>query len=100
NNQVVAMKGDGTMPGADPGKAVEVFNQLVNKAKTEANANAVESEQDRGRIMPEFNSSSAQPTLPVPPPKPPPNTKTDNPAKPDTADAKPRALMPPKTSTN
>lgn len=97
-NQVVAVKGDGQMPGIDPAKAVEVFNQLVTQTKTEVNANAVESENKQGRIMPEYGSAASpaktharEAVAPVQQPATP---------KPDSNMQKPRAIMPAKTTNN
>lgn len=99
-DQVVAAKGDGQVPGVDPTKAIEVFNQLVSKNKTEVNANAVESEKDRGRIMPEYNSAPAQSKPMAAPPKTQAAPTPENTLKPDTMIQRPKALMPVKTTNN
>jgi cell division protein FtsQ len=97
-DQVVAVKGDGQMPGIDPAKAVEVFNQLVTQTKNEVNANAVESEQKQGRIMPEYGNAAGaaktQAKEPVAPIQPTPAKKDSNTMQ------SPRAVMPAKTTNN
>jgi cell division protein FtsQ len=97
-HQVVAVKGTDSLRNVDAVKAMEVFNQLVDKNKTEVNALAVESEKEKGRIMQEPDrTSKIQPSNATIPPKPPvvlPSISNDS------ITSKPKAVLPPKTSLN
>jgi cell division protein FtsQ len=96
--QVVATYGEDSLRRSiDPVKAVQVFNQMVQRNKKETNANAVESANTTaGRIMPD-NGTQVN-TLP----KKEPVTAAALPAPAALADTikKPKAVMPQKTSTN
>jgi cell division protein FtsQ len=98
-HQVVAVKGTDSLRNIDAIKAMEVFNQLVDKNKTEVNALAVESEKEKGRIMqePERNTKPQQSTV-----TPPAKTPVTLPAisNKDSITSKPKAILPPKTSLN
>lgn len=102
DDQVVAVKGGGNVSGADAARAVQVFRQLVNETRKEVNANAVQSERENGRIMPEYANSAKQEK----PQKKPPASAVKMPEMPiepkqaDTSIPKPKAVMPAKTTNN
>jgi cell division protein FtsQ len=97
-HQVVAIKGTDSLRNSDAIKAMEVFNQLVDKNKTEVNALAVESEKERGRIVQEQERinkpSQSESAKPANPPKVLPTISNDS------FTSKPKAVLPPKTSLN
>lgn len=98
-HQVVAVKGTDSVRNIDAIKAMEVFNQLVDKNKSEVNALAVESEKEKGRIMqePERSNKTQQSNVSAPA-----NTTATLPAtsNKDSVTSKPKAVLPPKTSLN
>jgi hypothetical protein len=98
-HQVVAVKGTDSLRNIDAIKAMEVFNQLVDKNKSEVNALAVESEKEKGRIMqePERNNKPQQSTVTAPAKTPVTLPAISNK---DSVTSKPKAILPPKTSLN